>query len=391
MKNHFKRQIDEYITYLSDCEYIESCKYFIAIASNYFEKASNNKNQIGITTTTFPEIFIRACGASPVYLLGGYEGNIEEVEDIFPQISDYTTKAVANLLLNKEMPFEKSLKGVIVPITNDSNRKIATYLESHGYKVIRMDNTAFVLNHTPEAYKKQQSAFLNTLIKMLRRPMTKRRLLESAGKITKSHQLFVKIDEAQIETKLKIFLKETYYLTNDMETWQKEVEKLLSRVPRIENKEKQLLLVGGAIQFPNHKVGLILEETGVQNYRSECSVPYPYDYSGLNEKLPLFLLCKQIYNIHYKNEYSSEALGSDKVSFDKNTRAVIFHLLKGQLLSAYYADKVEKNCIAQNIPFLCIETDCTKADREQIKIRIEAFTELLNVNRRSEACEKQMA
>ena len=120
-------------------------------------------------------------------------------------------------------------------------------------------------------------------------------------------------------------------------------------------------------------------------------MPYPYDYSALNEKASLYQLCKQIYDIHYKNEYSSEALGSHKVSFDEKTQAVIFHLLKGQLLSAYYADKVEKNCIAQNIPFLCIETDCTKADKEQIKIRIEAFTELLQVNRRSGNREKKMA
>lgn len=391
VKGHFKSQIDEYMTYLSDCEHIESCKYFVDIASNYFEKASNDKNQIGITSTTFPEIFIRACGAKPVYLLGGYEGNIGEVDEIFPQISDHTTKAVVNLLLNKEMPFEKSLKGVVVPITNDSNRKIAPYLEAHGYKVIRVDNTAFVLEHTPSNYKKQQSTFLIGLMKVLKRPITKKRLLESARQITKSHQLFESIDKAQLATKLKIFLKETYYLTSDMETWQKEVEKLLSIVPRAAEGEKQLHLVGGDIQFPNHKVGLILEETGIQNYTSACSVLYPYDYSALNEKASLYQLCKQIYDIHYKNEYSSEALGSHKVSFDEKTQAVIFHLLKGQLLSAYYADKVEKNCIAQNIPFLCIETDCTKADKEQIKIRIEAFTELLQVNRRSGNREKKMA
>ncbi len=391
MKKHFKSQIEEYMAYLSDCKYMENCKYFVDIASNYFEKTSNDRNQIGITSTTFPEIFIRACGAKPVYFLGGYEGNIGEVDDIFPQISDHTTKAVVNLLLNEEMSFDKSLKAVVVPITNDSNRKIAVYLEAHGYKVVRMDHTAFVLDQTPEIYKKQQREFLKALMRLLKRPMTKKKLLESARKITRSHQLFIRIDEAQIETKLKIFLKETYYLTNDMERWQAEVEKLLSVVPRVEDKEKQLLLVGGDIQFPNHKVGLILEETGIQNYRSECTVPYPYDYSELNEKASLVKLCKQICDIHYKNEYSSEALGSHKVEFDKNTQAVVFHLLKGQLLSAYYADKVEKNCIAQNIPFLCIETDCTKADKEQIKIRIEAFTELLKVNRRSGNCETQTA
>ena len=69
---------------------------------------------------------------------------------------------------------------------------------------------------------------------------------------------------------------------------------------------------------------------------------------------------------------------------DDETDAVLFHLLKGQLPAAYYANKVEKSCIDEDIPFICVETDYTKADKEQVKIRIEAFTELLKVKNKSD-------
>lgn len=391
MINHFKSQIDEYLEYLSDCEYIEECGYFINIALNYFEKTREDKCKVGVTSTAFPELFIRASGATPVYLFGGYEGNTNEVEEIFPQISDHAIKASMNLLFDEKMSFESSLKGVIVPMTNDSNRKIATYLKEKGYKVLSIEAVPYVLNQTAGNYIREQRVFLRNLTKLTKQWITKRRLLEASRKITASHKLFLRIDESDLETKLKIFLKETYYLTTDIDKWQSEMEVLLDIVPVARKQDEALLLMGGQIQFPSYKIGLILEETGITNYRTQCCVPYPYDYSSLDETQSLLGLYKQILDIHYKNQYSSETLGNDILNFGKETKAVIFHLLKGQLLSAYYADKVEKNCIAQNIPFLCIETDYTKADKEQVKIRIEAFTELLKVRRRSEKSERKMA
>ena len=44
---------------------------------------------------------------------------------------------------------------------------------------------------------------------------------------------------------------------------------------------------------------------------------------------------------------------------------------------AYEAERIEKAAIRAGIPFVCIETDYTNADTEQIRIRLEAFSELL--------------
>lgn len=58
-------------------------------------------------------------------------------------------------------------------------------------------------------------------------------------------------------------------------------------------------------------------------------------------------------------------------------QGVIYHVLKGQLNYAYEAERLEKAAIKKGIPFVCIETDYTNADVEQIRIRLEAFSELL--------------
>lgn len=396
MKKDFLEQAEEYIDYISDCECINQCQYFIDIVSSYLDNLHDGKkNRIGITSVAFPELFIRACGGDPVYIAGGYSRISGEADDMFPQISDCITKNIVNILFDKELNLKEKLEGVVVYVTNDSHRKIPYYLKENGYKVISNDNAPFLFDFTPESFKKEQKEIIKNITKITKCRLTKSKLIENARKITKSHYLFKKIDKSSLETKLKIFLKESYYLTSDIDKWQNEIEKLLMDIPVNDESVENLLITGCDIQFPNYKMYSILEETGITDYSSECCVPYPYDYRELNEDASLFMILKQVYDIHYKNQYCSSTISSNEIKFEENPNAVLFHLLKGQLPLAYHANKLEKNCIENNIPFLCVETDYTKADKEQVKIRVEAFTELLNVrkkyDKRRTLNEKQLA
>ncbi|CDM70301.1 hypothetical protein CM240_3184 [Clostridium bornimense] len=394
MPDTIREEINEYIEFISEAEFSEYCNYFKGIASNYL-KNINNQNSIGITSVHYPEIFIRSCGGAPIYLTGGFEKIPDETEEIFPQISDTTTKTITNLLLNKELQLKDKLRAVLVYNNNDSNRKVKYYLEQEGYRVLFVSEEPFLLEKVPKRFKQDQRDIIRKLMSILKTVITKEKLLKSAETITKSHKLFKDIDNSILETKLKIFIKETYYLTDDIEEWQNEVEKLINKLPKNTKLNEKIFLTGSDIQFPNYKITSLLDENGIYRYKSNCYVPYPYDYSGLNKKLPLPLLLDQIYEIHYKNQYSNNMISRPNIEINEEIDAVIFHLLKGQLLSAYYAGKLEKNCMKKNISFLCIETDSTKADKEQIAIRIEAFSELLGINsfydKRRERDESKMA
>ncbi|MGN0143618.1 MAG: 2-hydroxyacyl-CoA dehydratase, partial [Clostridium sp.] len=397
MRNSFNNQVSEYIKYISDCGSSDQLKYFIDVAKNYLNNLDeNNSKMIGITSVNFPELFIRVCDMTPVYILGGCEGVNNEVDEIFPQVSDSVTKSAISLLFDESMPFIKNLEGIVAYVTNDSNRKMPYYLEKKGYKVLSIESLPFLSHVTKALFRKSQNEFLMSLMKLSHRIITKKKLIKYTRMITKSHNLFKQIDESVLETKVKIFLKESYYLAMDIEQWQKEVEILLNKIKSNKNIFKDdsidndnLMIIGCEIQFPNFKISSILEESGIKHYKSRCCVPYPCDYSELDENRSLIGLLNQIHDIHYRNTPKINILGSDKTEFDSNTNAVLFHLLKGQLLSAYYANKVEQICINMDIPFLCVETDYTKADKEQVKIRIEAFTELLKVKNKSDKRRKK--
>lgn len=380
MKDTFQKQINQYLQYIDKSQYADKCKYFIHITSRYLETvAKENKTMIGISSVEFPELFIRACGAIPVYLMPTYDDNSEVVDSIFPQISDSIVKANTNLILNDELNFKEKLKGIVYLVTNDSNRKLPYSLRGKGFNIISIDQIQLFYSSTPKNYKKEQKQLLFNFTKLTKKIITKKTLIENMDKITKSSKLFKEIDDSKLEAKLKIFLKESYYLTMDIDKWQIEIEKLIKDIPKSIEKEEKDLLIGSEIYFPNYKITSLLEETGFVDYHTRCCVPYPCDYSKVNKNNSLFNILDQIFDIHYKHEHSFKALSNLKIDLPNNTRSVIFHLLKGQLLSAYYADKIEKSCLEKNIPFICVETDYSKSDKEQIKIRIEAFAELLQV------------
>jgi len=107
-------------------------------------------------------------------------------------------------------------------------------------------------------------------------------------------------------------------------------------------------------------------------------MPCIYDDLLNSKDMHINSLYSKLHEIHYwaVNQDISHSLtvNADEI---KHSSGVIYHLLKGQLSYAYEAEQIEKICIDNGIPFVLIETDYTDADTEQIRIRLEAFTELI--------------
>jgi benzoyl-CoA reductase/2-hydroxyglutaryl-CoA dehydratase subunit BcrC/BadD/HgdB len=179
----------------------------------------------------------------------------------------------------------------------------------------------------------------------------------------------------------KDFIKQTYYLAPDIRKWTDHVNGLAAEnlKPMPEGRSR-LLLIGSPIFFPNVKIPFVLDNVGIRDYENHCGVPDPEDYTDFLKHDPSSLnsMFRELHEIHYRAAQNdiARALCTD-TSFLQNADGVIYHLLKGQLMYAYEADRIEKAAIRAGIPFVCIETDYTNADTEQIRIRLEAFSELL--------------
>lgn len=383
--NDIKTQTEEYIQFLSTDVNYAQCLYFVQILKKYLKNMGKGDNIVGIVDPDFPEIFVRACGANPLYLFGKIAEEQPIVESFFPKISDPVVKSAINVLLEEKWNLSTKLKGILISITNDSNRKVPSFLKQEGYKVISIEKEAYYTVGAPAAYFRKQNQFLRQLILLLRKPLSKKKILENAALISKAHTLFHQLDTIELSTKMKNFIKETYYLSSDIKTWNYEVEKLCGMTLEKYDASVDLKVIGSKIYFPNYKIASILEDMGIQNYENECGVPYPYNYRNLKKMYPLWKLIRQIHQIHYQREAQSNLQGNNVRDLNSKKYPILFHLLKGQLNYAYYADKVEKECIEKNISYVCVETDITKADIEQVMIRMEAFSELLYIREKEGA------
>lgn len=338
----------------------------------------NNKKKIVVLGDNFYGIYIKAMGAEPVYLNGGSYQSLENASDVFPQISDPIAKCAVGMLLEKDKDFLSHISGIILSISNDSMKKSNIYLRELGIPLIIAEPPSYLVKQMPQNFAKSQHDIIKELQKACKSHI-------DLDILYKEITLYKKIEELGQELKLlnlpeiiKVFLMETAFLALDKNMWCKEMDHYIRQANHklFKIPKTALLLTGSPIVFPNYKTYKIIDSVGIKNYQNNC-FRFP-KFHLVNTQCKKEGLLKNCFEIHYINSFSSGTIkGTGEYNFNADTKAVLYHLLKGQLYNAYEAQQMEKSAIRQNIPFLCVETDYTKADKEQIKIRIEAFAEMI--------------
>jgi benzoyl-CoA reductase/2-hydroxyglutaryl-CoA dehydratase subunit BcrC/BadD/HgdB len=314
-------------------------------------------------------------------LLGGNYFTDQYAEQVFPQISDPVLKSASSILFSGQLSCMRDIIGMVVSVSNADTRKVVSYLKGLGHPVIVMEEEPFLDSKATSRFRSSQMDLVMELQKLTHRPITAKSIRTAAKQITSAHDAIRRLKTMDISQIAKDFIKQTYYLAPDIQEWTDRVngfaEENLKPMP--ENRS-HLLLIGSPIFFPNVKIPTVLHNVGIRNYENHCGVPDPEDYTELMEHDPSSLnsMFRDLNELHYRSAQNdiARALCSD-TSFLQNASGVIYHLLKGQLMYAYEANRIEKAAIRAGIPFVCIETDYTNADTEQIRIRLEAFSELL--------------
>ena len=68
----------------------------------------------------------------------------------------------------------------------------------------------------------------------------------------------------------------------------------------------------------------------------------------------------------------------------RNIEGVVYHVLKGQIEYDFELERFETLFAKYDIPVFRLETDYQYQDIEQLRIRLEAFSEMLTQNRYKE-------
>jgi benzoyl-CoA reductase/2-hydroxyglutaryl-CoA dehydratase subunit BcrC/BadD/HgdB len=147
-----------------------------------------------------------------------------------------------------------------------------------------------------------------------------------------------------------------------------------------------VLIAGSPVIFPNEKLPLLLEASGLAlvdtvnalSAHLEMSVPKLPRFGGVvglllqmaQSRLPQDASGAWTVNHGLLNELKHKL---DSLRVD----GVVYHVLKGQIELDFELPRIEALCERYGIPVFRLETDYQQQDVEQLRIRMEAFAEML--------------
>lgn len=381
----------------NDNLYLNHFKWFLDTAYDW--AYSTTKPDVVILGTAIPEELIIASGAVPYWLIGGSAGSTVWSDELVPRDTDPVSRSILGYIHRPNgADFSKTL--FIIPLINDAMRKIAYELKSEGRKICLVDicpdrNDSYA----PHKYTKQMKAMCGAIsehmgVRVTRRSVVSAMKCVSTARCTLHRFLEVSQQHSGIITDSAVlFVRNTYYLTNSLDEWTYHTEQLISEIEHgtdrrclVKNNRPNVILMGSPIIFPNYKIPFLVQDIGlavgnaVDGSTLRTNVVYHSKAMwGGRDKL-IENIAKKWYAYDCSSAFIKNDVLYDYVSWlvrKETIDGVVCHILKGQIAYDFELDRFETMLSQYGIPVFRLETDYQYQDVEQLRIRMEAFSEML--------------
>lgn len=386
-------------------KYLEEFKYFLDIEYMW----ANSKNRplqkpaVVILGTGIPEELVMAAGIEPYWLIGGSLGSIAWSDDIVPRDTDPVSRSILGYINQpKGADFSNSL--FVIPLTSDSMRKIAFQLKSDGRKTCVIDIPPNRDDSLAEVkWQRQMLDMVEIISAHTKRRVTKESVISAALRVSRARlalNQFMNVSRERpdiISDTARLLVQDSYYRNNNLDDWTyhlqmltEEVLNMTKRFVNAGNNRSNVIIMGSPIVFPNYKIPSLLHDVGLNLLDTiDCSV---LKNTLIHDKIYLNGSCEwMIKNIAlrwYIKDASTAFVRNyslyehvSHLAQTRNIEGVVYHVLKGQIEYDFELERFETLFSKYNIPVFRLETDYQYQDIEQLRIRLEAFSEMLTQNR----------
>ena len=381
-----------------------SFSWFLDRARLWYDRThrKTRKSSVTILGCGVPEELVLAAGAKPCFIMGGSLRSGDWSDDIVPRDTDPVSRSILGFLMDPDAPDDSDTL-FIIPVQNDSLRKACRILEKTGKNL-------HVVDIPP--VRNAQNSFIKWQEQMLRMTdavachtgthLTSGRLKRSIQDIDRARKTFREFQNLSRSENLltgsaRILIQNSYYYTGDPVLWTSHLNQLNEELRRIppDNKISQkktpgILLLGSPVFFPNYKIPFLIEEIGMSILRTINPTFLPFTIGELEGDTPESLrsLIRASADRWYRHDGSS-AFTENQALYQNVQRClneepiegVIYHVLKGQIEYDFELERFEAMFDKRKIPVFRLETDYQYQDLEQLRIRLEAFSEMLLQNR----------
>jgi len=367
---------------------------FLELVRAHFSFATwrTKRPKVIVLGSGFPEELIYAFGITPYWVLGGSLQTGAWAGDAAPRDADPVSRSILGSLLGMDDLARDAL--ILLPIVSDSTRKLAYLLRRKGIKVHTVDIPPVKDEFAFPKYERQLELCVEALSAHTKKRLTRRALRGAAGLVAQAHdemRRFLRLAEEHptlLPDSWCMLIGFSYYCTSDLAQWTEILARLNDRIEESHTCKPSrvngsILLMGSPIYFPNYKIPFLLQDVGLHiaahmDYTTQRTKTAPTIEETAHITLPE--LVKRFYQADCSRSYAknvqlqtaaSELLDSQKVD------GVVYCVLKGQIEYDFELERLEPLCEQRNIPVFRLETDYNQQDVEQLRIRMEAFSEML--------------
>lgn len=380
-------------TLLSCLPPYKEMNFFLNLVQQHcpFKRTYSKKPRLIILGSNVPEELIYASGAKPYWILGGSRTLSAFADDSVPRDTDPVSRAMLGCLQGGMGDFPKDTL-ILIPLINDSSRKIAYILKEKGYLV----HTVYIppVQGKASAYElfRQGEVLADAVYKYTGKRITRRGLLMAQERIEEARKQirhFVQITSEKTELLpgiWRLFLLHSYYYADNLEDWADHLRMLNSQLTAVNVQKSNkntcsVLLLGSPVYFPNYKIPFLIHDIKLDivaqlDYTTERFM-WPYH---ADKMLTLETLMQSFYKRDCSSAYTENRSLFGTVSrllSKMQIDGVVYHVLKGQIEYDFELERLEELFSMHSIPVCRLETDYNYQDIEQLRIRLEAFQEVL--------------
>lgn len=372
--------------------------YFTDKLESLFVKLEDTAKtpKIGTYCAMAPEEFIYALGYLPLKLCGNHPTAAMAGEEFAPRDSCPVVKASAGFQMMNIMPMFDNLQAVLIPGSCDGKKKAAEILSNFVPTVpipIYMSKSDDGFELLVETFYGLKLTLENITGKKITATKLKKACVDISKASMEAYKLyeFLSTDNSPISGTQVMAIMSTYAYDNPKK-WASKAKKLnhaLKEIKPYENKRKRpkprIIIAGSPIGFPNFKLPYLLETLGAKVVSDESCLAGRLLYDPVvpdNDSLDGIIRALAARYVApctcpTFTEMEDRFYRLEQVKNNTKADGIIYHVLRGCVPFDFELAYIEKWAQKHEIPVLRVETDFGTEDYEPLKIRLEAFIEML--------------
>ena len=400
--NAFKNEAIETINRIeTENSNLFELKWFPDTASMRFKSdyLNNVRPQVIVLGNDIPAEIICAVCDNPFYILGGSLGTAHWADELTPRDTDPFSRSSLGWLINPEFDIANDAL-IVTAVSSDSRRKLISILQKAGRKVAAMDipPMSATLNNT-NYYKDQLITLAEKIGKHTGKHLTGRNLRNAVKKVVRAHRFWHRFQTIAhtasgfISDEAVLLVNQCLYFADSLDEWMIHVSRLIGELDELNRRfmmtqkdQPKVIVLGSPVVFPNYKVLQLISAAGMRIAAVADSLSLEADLvvSGSKMLISSERLLDQIVSDHLRATSSGARVNNEGLySYflhlvrELHPDGIVCHILKGQIEYDFELPYIEKTAEEADIPVFRLETDYQYQDVEQLRIRMEAFGEML--------------